>query len=75
MVPTFVGIAIYAAVAAVIGLLVLRYARWKPQPTADIETAADQAARGSGCSVALLIVVLIVVAALAYSWGLVAGHR
>jgi hypothetical protein len=75
MVPTFIGMVIYAAVAAVIGLLVLRYGHWRPQPSRDVDVAADQSARGWGCSLALIAVVLIAIAALVYLWGLVGGRH
>jgi hypothetical protein len=70
MVPTFIGVTIYAAVAITVGLLVLRYSRWRPQPLpqSDINVATNPDPPGWGCGIALTLLVLIAVGVLGGFW-------
>jgi hypothetical protein len=76
MLPTFIFVAIYGAIAIVIGLLVIRYARWRPAREAAVKgPEIGTAPRGFGCGVVATVGVLLVMAVLAYLWAVVLSRH
>ncbi len=65
---------IYIVAAAIIGLAVLRYARWRPGPAPEFDASADEERRGWGCGMSLLAVFAIVVLILLALWAYVLGR-
>jgi hypothetical protein len=63
---TFIGMAIYAAVVATVGLLVTRFVRWRSVQAAP-EPQSDHTP-GTGCAVALALVVVAIAGVLAALW-------
>ncbi len=68
MPATFLGMTIYVAIAALIGLLVLTFVRWRNLPAAPVRERAGSRPSGAGCGVVLTILVLAIVAILVWMW-------
>jgi hypothetical protein len=75
VIPTAIGMVIYLAIAATIGLLVWKYARWRPQPMDEAAAPTDREYRGVGCATVLIVALLVATAALLFLWLMVGGRH
>jgi hypothetical protein len=75
VIPTAIGMAIYLAIAATIGLLVWKYARWRPQPMNEAASPTNREYRGIGCATVLIVALIIATATLLYLWLFIGGRH